>query len=108
MWPAVIAAGMGVLQGMKKDKQNREAMKMQALENRYAPLFNQAPSSFRQLDTGQAGAGGLAGAVGGYQTSMNQRMMEEAMARNQNPYARQQPPAPMAQNFLGARQDPYA
>ena len=79
--PAV-TAGIGVLQGMQKDKQGREAAKLQAMQNRYAPIFGQAPGAVSLgAPGGSAVAGGLAGGLGGLQTMMNYNMMKDAMQR---------------------------
>jgi len=78
-WMPLIGAGMGLLQGAQKDKQAQEQMKMQAMQNRYAPLFNQAPGRMQIGQTSNVMGDTLSGALGGYQTGMNMKMMENAL-----------------------------
>jgi hypothetical protein len=77
--------GVGMLQGAQQDKQAREQMKMNAMNQRFAPLFGQAPGAAQVAPEGGALRGGLAGALGGLQTSMNYDMMKNAMAKAQTP-----------------------
>lgn len=82
MWPALVAAGIGIMQGMKQDRANRAAMRQQAEMNRYAPLFGRAPGQLQQLSTSNALQGGLAGGMGGMQAQMNYDMMKQMMNSN--------------------------
>lgn len=78
-WLPAIMGGIGLLQGAQKDKQAREQMKLNAMQQRFAPLFGQAPGAPQAAGTPGALASGLAGALGGYQTGLNYDMMKNAM-----------------------------
>lgn len=101
MWPAVIAAGVGLLQGMQQDRANKQAMKLQAEQNRYAPLFGQAPGGFQPMSQGNALSGALAGGMGGWQTAMNYEMMKNAMGSGGGSTGND-----LAMNYM--KENPYA
>lgn len=84
--PAVMA-GMGVLQGKQQDKQAREQMKLNAIQQRFAPLFGQAPGAPQAAPMNTALQKGLAGGLGGFQTMMNYQMMQNAMNQAGSPSA---------------------
>ena len=77
-WAMLAAAGIGMLQGRQQDKAQRKAMEMQALQNKYAPLFGQAPSSVAPMQDNTL-KGLVAGGMTGYQQAMNYEMMKNAM-----------------------------
>ena len=78
-WVPAIMAGMGALKGLKEEDQQIDQMKMNAMQQRFAPLFGQAPGAHQGFQSGQAAQKGIAGALGGMQTSMNYDMMKNAM-----------------------------
>lgn len=84
---AAVMGGVGLLQGAQQDKQNREQMKLNAMQQRFAPLFGQAPGAPQAQQTPGALGQGLSGALGGFQTAMNYKMMENAMNQVNNPWA---------------------
>ena len=80
---AAIMGGVGLLQGGQQDKQAREQMKLNAMQQRFAPLFGNAPGAAQMGPEGEALRGGLSGALGGYQTGLNFDMMKNAMMKAQ-------------------------
>ena len=79
-WLPAIMGGLGVLRGVQDDKRAREQMKLDAMQQRFAPLFGQAPGAPQAAPADTALGKGIAGALGGYQTAMNYEMMKNALA----------------------------
>lgn len=78
---AAIMGGVGLLQGKQQDERARQQMKLNSMQQRFAPLFGQAPGAPETAQDGNAIKGGLAGALGGLQTGLNYEMMKNAMAQ---------------------------
>ena len=86
---ALIGAGTGILGGLQKDKAARQQMKLNAMQQRFAPLFGQAPGAAMGAPQNQALSSGLAGALGGFQTGANYQMMQAALKaaqKKKDPY----------------------
>ena len=81
----LLGAGSGILGGAMQDKSAKEAVKQQnkmnAIQNRYAPLFNQAPVAMQAAPQSRTVSSALSGAMGGLQTGMNYKMMDDALAK---------------------------
>lgn len=75
---AAVMGGVGLLQGSQQAKQQAKQMEMQAMQNRYAPLFGQAPGQVGQQSPA-ALQGLISGGLGGYQQGLNYEMMKNAL-----------------------------
>lgn len=95
MWPMLLMAGMGALDGMKKEQQAERDRVLSAQTALYSPWTGMSPKT--SFDAGPGIAGGLAsGALSGYaqQQNLNAAASDQKLRDSQTSYwdalARQQ------------------